>query len=136
MTKKRSITIERKSAWNGALVSMPVVIDDVISLSLQNGESTTIELPNNKSEFDIQVKDHTFHIKNMQSVKKIVLKFQTVGVSCSITYQDGHEFNALNKNPGASVSNTIWLILLLLFVVLPIIINLLNLGGILLFGTL
>lgn len=133
MTKNRNIMIKRKSAWTGMLLSMPIVIDDVISLNLRNGKSTTIELPNDKSECDIQVKDHTFHIKNMQNVRTIILKFQMVGISCSITYQDGREVNVLNKNPGASVNNTIWLVLLAFFVLLPILINLLSLVGMLLF---
>ena len=53
-------------------------------------------------------------------IKKIVFKCNFNGISCLVIYQDGHEFNALNKNSGVTVKNTIWLIILLFFVILPI----------------
>lgn len=69
MTKKTRIILERKkSAWG----SIPVVIDDTVSLKLKNGESRIIEVPNGKTEFDIQISNYcTFHIKNVPSVKKL-----------------------------------------------------------------
>ena len=112
MAKKARIILERKrNAYLGRLGSMSVVIDDALSLKLKNGESRIIEVPNGKTEFDIQISNsYSFHIKNIPSVKKIILQYCLSGISCSVIYQDGHEFNAPNKNSVTSVNNTIILI--------------------------
>ncbi len=100
-------------------MSSSVVIDDALSLKLKNGESKIIEVPNGKTEFDIQISNsYSFHIKNIPSVKKIILQYRLFGISCSVIYQDGHEFNAPNKNSVTSVNNTIILITSLVMLLL------------------
>lgn len=117
MAKKARIILERKrNAYLGRLGSMSVVIDDALSLKLKNGESRIIEVPNGKTEFDIQISNsYIFHIKNIPSVKKIILQYCLSGISCSVIYQDGHEFNAPNKN---SSNNTLLIILFVLTMLL------------------
>ena len=138
MKAGKNIIIERQSAWMGSALPMPVVISDEISLNLMNGDVKEINLPSDKTECDIQAKDHLFHITNVKDIKKIVFKYNFSGISCLVIYKDGHEFNALNKNSGVTVKNTIWLIILLFFVILPISLCLLGLiitGGINLFDS-
>ena len=121
--KSKQITVVRKNALNGGLATMHIVFDDTISVKLNNGESKTITITQDKTECEIQVKDHVFRVVDIQHVNKIILQYAMVGIKCSIVYQDGHRVDALNKNPGASVSNTIWIILLILFVLMPILAN-------------
>lgn len=116
MAKKARIILERKK---GAWGSMPVVIDDALSLKLKNGESKIIEVPNGKTEFDIQISNYySFHIKNISSVKKIILQYRLSGISCSVIYQDGHEFNAPNKNSSVTSANNTLLIILFVLTML------------------
>lgn len=115
-TKTNTIIIERKSALSYALMPMHIVIDDMQSVNLSNGESAKIIRPKNKQECMIQVKDHTFKVVNVKQVKKIVLKYGFVGIKCSIVYDNGQQLDVLNKNPGADVANTIWVVLLVLMV--------------------
>ncbi len=120
MAKKARIILERKrNAYLGRLGSMSVVIDDALSLKLKNGESRIIEVPNGKTEFDIQISNYcTFHIKNVPSVKKIVLQYRLSGTSCLVIYQDGHEFNAPNKNSSVTSTNNTLLIILFVLTML------------------
>lgn len=116
MAKTRIILERTRNAYVGRLVSTSVVIDDALSLKLKNGESRIIEVPNGKTEFDIQISNsYIFHIKNIPSVKKIILQYHLSGISCSVIYQDGHEFNAPNKN---SSNNTLLIILFVLTMLL------------------
>lgn len=119
MARTRIILERTRNAYVGRLVSSSVVIDDALSLKLKNGESKIIEVPNGKTEFDIQISNsYSFHIKNIPSVKKIILQYRLFGISCSVIYQDGHEFNAPNKNSVTSVNNTIILITSLVMLLL------------------
>lgn len=117
MIKKTRIILEKKGAWG----SITVVIDDALSLKLKNGESKIIEVPNGKTEFDIQIPNYcAFHIKNIPSVKKIVLQCRLSGTSCLVIYQDGHEFNAPNKNSFVTSANNTLLIMLFVLTMLLI----------------
>ena len=115
-TKTNTITIERQYAWTGALGSMHIVIDDEIGTELENGETAKLIMPNNQKECTLQVKDHVFKVANLKQVKKIVLKFTFTGIKCSILYRNGDILDAMNKNPGADVTKTIMIILLIFII--------------------
>ena len=117
MAATNTIIIERESGFSGALMPMHIVIDDIQSIHLSNGEHKKIKIPTNKKECTLQVKDHVFKVVNLKQVKKIVLKFGFTGIECSILYHNGNILDAINKNPGADVTKTI-MIILLIFVVL------------------
>ncbi len=124
-----TIVIERESAWTYALGTMNVVIDDFMGIKLNNGESKKISLPKGKTEFFLQVKDHKFRVVNIKQIKKIVLKFSFVGVQCSVIYKNGEHIDAVNKNPGADVTKTIWIIIFLFLIIIPTLTGLLELIG-------
>lgn len=123
MPSNKTITITRDVAWSGAAMSMTVIIDNLTSVKLRNGESTKVIIPKKAKECEIQVKDHIFKIADVQHVDSIILQYKMVGISCVIQYEDGHYIEALNKNPGATTSNTIWWVILILFVLIPILTN-------------
>ncbi len=107
MVANNTITIERKSSFSGALMSMHIVVDDTVSFWLSNGGFVDIEVPSGQEEFLLQVQDHVFKVVNLKQVKKIILKFGFTGIECSILYNDGSCLDAINKNPGVDVTKTI-----------------------------
>lgn len=120
MTKYQFLKIERESALTYAFGTMNIVIDDAIGIKLANGESANVKIPQNKKECTLQVKDHIFKVPNIKQVKKIIVKFSIVGVQCSILYKNQNRVEALNKNPGADVTKTIWIIILMFLILIPL----------------
>lgn len=118
MVANNTITIERKSSFSGALMSMHIVVDDTVSFWLSNGGFVDIEVPGGQEEFLLQVQDHVFKVVNLKQVKKIILKFGFTGIECSILYNDGSCLDAINKNPGVDVTKTISITAIMIFLLL------------------
>lgn len=118
------ITIERESSFFYAFGIMHVVIDDIVSVDLNNGQEQTVRLPVYVNDCNIQILNNVFHIKNVKDIKKIVLKFESNWgpgarrVSCLVTYRDGSELNVNNKSPNIDTNialHSIVFTLLILF---------------------
>ena len=118
------VTIERKSAWYCALGTMHIVINDIIRIDLKNGQEQKVEIPASGDDCNIQVLNNIFHIKNIQNVSKIVLKFESnlgpgaARVSCLVIYSDGNKLNASNKSFNIDTNHTIYIVILLIFLFL------------------
>ena len=114
MNKKKTIIIERKSAFNCALDNMHVVIDNIVDKKLSNGESITVEISQNEDSFDLHAQDHVFKVVNLEQVQRIILQFSFAGgIKCLAVYKDGNIVDLSNKNPGVFTNKTIYIILLL-----------------------
>ena len=124
MSSTKSIIFERESAWNYALGTMHVVIDDIISVDLKNGQNKKVNVPISGKDCNIQVLNNVFFVKDIKKVKKIVLKFESnlgpgaARVSCVISYNDGDELNANNKSTNIDTNSTIYIVFLLIFLLL------------------
>ena len=124
MSSTKSIIFERESAWSYALGTMHVVIDDITSVDLKNGQTRKVNIPISGNNCNIQVLNNIFFVKNIKKVKKIVLKFESnlgpgaARVSCVISYVDGSELNAINKSPDIDTNSTIYIAILLIFLLL------------------
>ena len=122
MTDKQNITIERKSSFYSALAEMNIVIDDVINKKLSNGQSTVVEIPQDKNELILHAQDHVFKVSNLKQIKKVVLQFGIGDIKCFAIYKDGQKIFISNKNPGAFTSKLLYIIILF-FLMLSIILR-------------
>lgn len=114
MSNKQKIIIERKSSFYSALAEMNIVIDDVINKKLSNGQSTVVEIPQDKNEFILHAQDHVFKVSNLKQIKKVVLQFGVGNIKCFSIHQNGKVVVIANKNSGAFTNKAIYIIMLLL----------------------